>query len=118
MKPVRGHDGVFEMTWAANGRATFAYGEEQSAGQARLAASAADTSPRNTDNTTCNFRSGVLFAELDISISLHQTQPRPEQETLTRDSANTYQNVLLSAALAESACWSVPLRGVACRGVR
>ena len=52
---------------------------------ARLAASAADTSPRSTDNTTCSFRSGVLFAGLDISISLHQTQPRPEQETLTRD---------------------------------
>ena len=36
VKRVRGHDGVFEMTWAANGRATFAYGEEQSAGQAHI----------------------------------------------------------------------------------
>ena len=36
VKPVRGHDGVFEMTWAANGRATFAYGEEQSRGPAHI----------------------------------------------------------------------------------
>ncbi len=36
VKSVRGHDGVFEMTWAANGRATFAYGEEQSPGQAHV----------------------------------------------------------------------------------
>ena len=36
VKRVRGHDGVFEMTWAANGRATFAYGEERSAGQAHI----------------------------------------------------------------------------------
>ena len=42
------------------------------AGTAPVEASAADTSPRSTDNTTCNFRSGVLFADLDISISLHQ----------------------------------------------
>ena len=34
-----------------------------------------------TDNTTCSFRSGVLFAGLDISISLQQAQPRPEHET-------------------------------------
>ena len=36
VKPVRGHDGVFEMTWAANGRATFAYGEEQSPAQGHI----------------------------------------------------------------------------------
>lgn len=51
----------------------------------RFAASAAVTSPRSTDNTTCCLRSGLLFAGLDIKVSLHQTQPRPEQETLTRD---------------------------------
>ena len=36
VKPVRGHEGVFEITWAANGRATFAYGEEQTRGQAHI----------------------------------------------------------------------------------
>ena len=36
VKPVRGRDGVFEMTWAGNGRATFAYGEEQRPGQAHI----------------------------------------------------------------------------------
>ena len=49
------------------------------------AASATDTSPTSTDNTTYSFRSGLLFAGLAIRISLHQTQPRPEQESLTRD---------------------------------
>ena len=27
VKPVEGHPGVWEMTWAADGRATFTYGE-------------------------------------------------------------------------------------------
>ena len=36
VKRVRGYDGVCEMTWAANGRATFAYGAEQSPGQAHI----------------------------------------------------------------------------------
>ena len=36
VKPVRGVDGVFEMTWAANGRATFAYGEEQVPGRTHI----------------------------------------------------------------------------------
>ncbi|MXV89547.1 MAG: transposase family protein [Acidimicrobiia bacterium] len=39
----------------------------------------------NTDNTTCSLRSGLLFDGLDIKISLHHTQPRPEQDFLTRD---------------------------------
>ena len=52
------------------------------------AASATDNSPRSTDNTTCSFRSGLLWDGLDISISLHQTQPRPEQEFVTRDTDN------------------------------
>ena len=33
-------------------------------------------SPRSTDNTTYSLRSGLLWDGLDISISLHQTQPR------------------------------------------
>ena len=36
VKGVQGHDGVFEMTWAENGRATFAYGEARIAGQAHV----------------------------------------------------------------------------------
>ena len=52
---------------------------------ADLDAYAADTSPRSTDNTTCSLRSGLPLDGLAI-ISLHRTQPRPEQEILTRDS--------------------------------
>ena len=33
VKSVQGHKGVFEMTWAADGRATFCYGEPQSPGR-------------------------------------------------------------------------------------
>lgn len=33
VKAIEGADGVYEMTWAPNGRATFQYGEEQRAGQ-------------------------------------------------------------------------------------
>jgi hypothetical protein len=33
VKGVQGHPGVFEMTWAADGRATFQYGGEQRPGQ-------------------------------------------------------------------------------------
>ena len=33
VKGVKGAAGVFEMTWAANGRATFQYGREITAGQ-------------------------------------------------------------------------------------
>ena len=51
-----------------------------------------DTSPRSTDNTTCNFRSG-LWDGLDISISLHQTQPRPEQDSVTRDKLGSNREV-------------------------
>lgn len=29
VKGVQGHTGVFEMTWAGDGRATFTYGSEQ-----------------------------------------------------------------------------------------
>ena len=29
VKPVEGHEGVWELTWAPNGRATFAYGKQQ-----------------------------------------------------------------------------------------
>ena len=53
--------------------------------QARCAASFADASQRSTDNTTCSLRSGLRSDGLAIIISLHQTQPRPEQEILTRD---------------------------------
>ena len=54
---------------------------------ARRAASATDTPPRNTDNTTCSLRSGLIFEGLATRNSLHQTQPTPEQEFLTRDIA-------------------------------
>jgi hypothetical protein len=36
VKGVKGAAGVFEMTWAANGRATFQYGREITAGQTRI----------------------------------------------------------------------------------
>lgn len=33
VKPVAGHEGVWELTWAPDGRATFAYGEQQKIGE-------------------------------------------------------------------------------------
>ena len=36
VKGVQGARGVFEMTWAANGRATFQYGPELTPGQAHV----------------------------------------------------------------------------------
>jgi hypothetical protein len=36
VKGVKGAAGVFEMTWAANGRATFQYGREVTAGQTHI----------------------------------------------------------------------------------
>ena len=36
VKGVRGHEGVFEMSWAPNGRATFSYGEERLPGQPHI----------------------------------------------------------------------------------
>ena len=36
VKGVQGARGVFEMTWAPNGRATFEYGPEQVEGQAHI----------------------------------------------------------------------------------
>jgi hypothetical protein len=36
VKGVRGATGVFEMTWAPDGRATFEYGTERVAGQAYI----------------------------------------------------------------------------------
>lgn len=33
VKRVQGHDGIWEMTWAHDGRATFEYGMEQMPGQ-------------------------------------------------------------------------------------
>lgn len=36
VKAVQGADGILEMTWAPNGRATFQYGDEQVAGEARV----------------------------------------------------------------------------------
>jgi hypothetical protein len=33
VKAIQGAPGIFEMTWAANGRATFEYGEEAQPGQ-------------------------------------------------------------------------------------
>lgn len=35
-KRVQGHPGVFEMTWADDGRATWQYGPERRAGQAHV----------------------------------------------------------------------------------
>ncbi len=36
VKGVRGHAGVFEMTWAPDGRATFQYGEEVRPGEPHI----------------------------------------------------------------------------------
>ncbi|MBA4179944.1 MAG: hypothetical protein C0506_05080 [Anaerolinea sp.] len=36
VKRVQGHPGVWEMSWAADGRATFEYGEEVIPGQAHI----------------------------------------------------------------------------------
>lgn len=36
VKGVKGAAGVFEMTWAPNGRATFQYGREITSGQAHI----------------------------------------------------------------------------------
>lgn len=36
VKGVQGADGVFEMTWAPDGRATFEYGEEKSPGETHI----------------------------------------------------------------------------------
>jgi len=36
IKGVQGHPGVFEMTWAPNGRATFTYGAERIPGEAHI----------------------------------------------------------------------------------
>ncbi len=33
VKPVAGHEGVWEMTWAPDGRATFSYGPQQRTGE-------------------------------------------------------------------------------------
>jgi hypothetical protein len=33
VKAIQGAEGIFEMTWAPDGRATFEYGEEQMAGE-------------------------------------------------------------------------------------
>jgi hypothetical protein len=36
VKGVQGHRGIFEMTWAGDGRATFEYGPERIAGQTHI----------------------------------------------------------------------------------
>ena len=36
VKGIRGASGMFEMTWASNGRATFSYGASQRDGQPHL----------------------------------------------------------------------------------
>lgn len=36
VKKMRGHDGIWEMTWAPDGRATFAFGQEQQAGETHV----------------------------------------------------------------------------------
>jgi hypothetical protein len=36
IKAVKGATGIFEMTWAANGRATFEYGSEITPGEAHI----------------------------------------------------------------------------------
>ncbi len=36
VKRVQGHPGVWEMSWAPDGRATFQYGEEVNPGQAHI----------------------------------------------------------------------------------
>jgi len=50
--------------------------EHVSATPTRRAASAADTSPRNTASTTCSFRSGLFPDGLGITHSLHQSNPQ------------------------------------------
>jgi hypothetical protein len=36
IKGVQGHPGIFEMTWAGDGRATFDYGDEQRPGETHI----------------------------------------------------------------------------------
>ena len=36
VKAVQGHSGIFEMTWAADGRATFTFGAEQQPGETHI----------------------------------------------------------------------------------
>lgn len=36
VKGVRGHAGIFEMTWSLDGRATFQYGEEVQPGEPHI----------------------------------------------------------------------------------
>jgi hypothetical protein len=36
VKGVQGADGIFEMTWAGDGRATFEYGDEQISGEPHI----------------------------------------------------------------------------------
>jgi hypothetical protein len=36
VKRVQGHDGIWEMSWAPDGRATFEYGPEQIPGQSHV----------------------------------------------------------------------------------
>jgi hypothetical protein len=36
VKKMRGHDRIWEMTWAADGRATFEYGPEERAGEPHI----------------------------------------------------------------------------------
>lgn len=36
VKKMRGHDGIWELTWAADGRATFEFGPEHQPGEAHV----------------------------------------------------------------------------------
>ena len=36
VRSVEGHDGVFELTWAPDGRATFEYGKQQRSGEPHI----------------------------------------------------------------------------------
>jgi hypothetical protein len=36
VKAVQGHPGIFEMTWAADGRATFSYGPHERTGEEHI----------------------------------------------------------------------------------
>ena len=36
LKRVRGHDGIWELSWAPDGRATFEYGDEVIPGEAHI----------------------------------------------------------------------------------
>ena len=36
VRPVAGYTGLFEMTWSHDGRATFSYGPERTAGQPHI----------------------------------------------------------------------------------